>query len=305
MSGAIDAVAQATLAYHQGEVREARIRDETRATEPNILQLSMAAHDARVTGFQVFAEVYDGPEEPNGRYVVLLHRDTRQLLALVDYHSLSPLRVGASSGVGYRCLSPEGARVAGILGSSRQARGQLQAIVAAVPGVRAARVFSPTREHREAFAREMTGWLGIDVQPVETPTAALDDADVVAIAANARRPVLEKHWVKPGALVVSISGGRLPASVVGDWRIVATTWQRLTTTEPFAAAIKAGTLSQADVAADLAQVILRETPVRRQPTDTVVFDCGSLNYWPVAVAHWAYEWAVKRGIGQSFTRTDT
>ncbi len=304
MGGAMDAVEQATLAYRRGEVREAAMGDRTRAPEPNILSVSMAAHDAVVTGFQVFAELDDGPEEPNGRYVVLLHRESRQLLALVDYHSLSPLRVGASSGVACRYLTPEGARTAGIIGSSRQARGQLQAIVRATPGVQQAKVFSPTPAHREAFARETGGWLGLEVSPVATTEEAVRSADVVAIAANTTGPVLEKEWVKPGALVVSISGNRVPASVLSDWRIVSTNWERLVTSEPFATGIKAGTFSPTDLAADLAGVILREKPVRRSPEDVVMFDCGRLNYWAVAVAHWAYQWGVKQGVGTPFALTE-
>src|SRR6266480_2876756 len=94
MDGAIDAMEQATLAYYRGEVRDARIRDETTANEPNIVQLSFAAHDSVVTGLQMFAELDDGPEEPNGRFIVLLHRMNRGLIGIVDYHSISPLRVG-------------------------------------------------------------------------------------------------------------------------------------------------------------------------------------------------------------------
>src|ERR1051325_9660866 len=90
MDAAIEAVARATLAYHKGEVREASILDKTTADEPNILQMSFIAHDAEVTGYQTFAEIDDGPEEPNGRYIVLLDRETRALLGLVDYHSISP-----------------------------------------------------------------------------------------------------------------------------------------------------------------------------------------------------------------------
>ena len=296
MDGAIDAVERATLAYRRGDVRDAAINDRTTAAEPNIVQLTWAAHDAAVTGFQLFAELDDGPEEPNGRFVVLLDKDTRGLTAIVDYHSISSLRVGASSGAAARYLAPENAKVAGIIGSSRQARGQLQAIVRTAPGVREAHVFSPNPDHRAAFAREMSDWLGLPVRDVDSAEGAVRDADMIAIAANTRSTVLEKEWVKPGALVLSIGGGRLPASILGDWRCVFTTWEQTAARQPYADAIKAGSFSQQDIAAELAAVVLKEVDVRRRPDETVVFECGRMNYWAVAVAHWAYEWALKDGL---------
>jgi alanine dehydrogenase len=300
MDGAIDAIERATLAYYRGEVRDARFRDETTAPEPNIVQLTFAAHDSVVTGFQMFAELDDGPEEANGRFIVLLDRETRGLIGIVDYHSISPLRVGASSGAACRRLTPDGARTAAIIGSSRQARGQLQAIVRAAPGVRDVRVYSPTPEHRAAFAKEMSDWLAIDAHPVASYQEAVVGADVVALAANTRDVVLAKEWVKPGALVLSIGGARLPTSVVGDWRAVFSTWENSSRRYPFAAAVEAGSFRRDDMAAELAEVILGEKEVRRRPEEIVVFDCGVLNYWAVSVAHYAYEWARANGVGSEF-----
>ena len=301
MDGAVDAIERATLAYYRGEVRDTRIRDETTAAQPNIMQLSFAAHDSVVTGFQVFAELDDGPEEPNGRFITLLHRENRGLLGIVDYHSISPLRVGAASGAACRGLAPEGARIGGMIGSSRQARGQLQAIVRTIPSVREVRIFSPNPEHRAAFAKEMSDWLGIDAYAVASVHDAVTGADVVALAANTNEVVLDKAWVKRGALVLSIGGARLPTSIVGDWRSVFTTWEHTSTRYPYAEPVKAGTFTREDMAAELAEVILRQKNVRRHAEEIVVFECGVLNYWAVAVAHYAYDWAQKTGVGTRFS----
>ena len=300
MDGAIDAIERATIAYYRGEVRDARIRDETTAAEPNIVALTFAAHDSIVTGFQIFAELDDGPEEPNGRFVVLLDKETRGLIGIVDYHCISPLRVGASSGAACRRLTPEGARTAGIIGSSRQARGQLQAIVRTAPSIQEVRIYSPTPEHRAAFAKEMSEWLGVEAYPVASYREAVTGADVLALAANTRDVVLDKEWVKPGALVLSIGGARLPTSVLGDWRPVFSTWENSSRRYPFAEAVEAGRFTRDDMAAELAEVILGQKNVRRSPEEIVVFDCGVLNYWAVSVAHYAYEWARTNGVGTEF-----
>ena len=136
MASAIDVIEQATVDFHQNRVREHNLADRTSGDEPhNLVQIHFSADDALVSGFQVFAETPGGPALPNSRFVVLLDPATRQLISIVDYTSLSPLRVGASAGVGCRYLAPQGARMVGILGSSKQARAQLQAIHSSVPTV--------------------------------------------------------------------------------------------------------------------------------------------------------------------------
>lgn len=302
IDGAIDAVERVTIDFYRGGVRERNLVDETEGGRPaNLLQVHFAADDSLVSGFQMFAETRGAPSVPNARFVALLEKETRQLVAMVDYNSLSPLRVAASAGVGCRYLAPVGARTVGILGSSKQARAQLQAIQRSVPTLERARVFSPTVEHREAFAREMTDWLDLPVEAVATPEAATVDADVVGLANNSRRPVIEMGWVKAGALVISIGGGQLPAAVLDGPRIVATTWDTLTTREPYATGVKAGSYSRQDIAAELGAVILGEAAPRRDPRDTVVFEVTRLNIWAVAVAHWAHQWALRQGVGTTFT----
>lgn len=304
MDSAIDALEQATIRFVQDHVRERSFVDNTReAADPNTVQFSFAADDGAVCGFQLFAEGSSGNDAtlPNARFITLLDKETRQLTALVDYRSLSPLRVGASSGIGLRYLAPAGARVAGILGSAQQARTQLQAIKRTVPTLERALVFSPTARHREDFARETSKWLDLAVQPVASPREAIAAADIVAVANNSGAPIVDLAWLKPGGVIVSIGGSRMPPEALTAVRVVATTRERLATREPYASAIKAGTYSTQDAAADLGELILGHVQPRRSPEDKVIFELHYLNVWAVGTAQWAYEWAVKRGIGTPFS----
>jgi ornithine cyclodeaminase/alanine dehydrogenase-like protein (mu-crystallin family) len=299
MDGAIDAVEKATLAEYDGRVRSIDVVDRTQTQPSNLLQIHYASDDAVVTGFQVFGAT-PGMPRTNSRFVVLLDAETRQFLGIVPYEGLSPFRVGASAGVAARYLAPKGARSAAIIGSSKQARRQLHAIVRAVPSVSEARVYSPTREHRQAFATEMSDFLGINVRAVESAEAAVTGADIVDSSTN-----FEWAWVKPGALVMSIGGGQLPDEVLTQARVVLPTWDstadEATGREPFGPAIRAGRFTQDHIAGELGQVIRGEVTVRESEDETVVFDVGRINIWAVAVTFWAYEWAREREIGTPVT----
>jgi alanine dehydrogenase len=299
MDEAIDAVEKSTLAEYAGRVRSIDMTDRTQTEPSNFLQIHLATDDEFVTGFQVFGAT-PGQPRTNSRFVVLLDAESRQFMGIVPYEGLSPLRVGASAGVAARYLAPKDARSVAIIGSSKQARRQLHAIVRAVPTVKEARVYSPTPEHRQTFAAEMSDFLGIDVRAVESADAAVRDADIVDSSTNTKTPVLEWDWVKPGALVMQIGGDQLPLEVLQQ-RIFVPTWDstedEATGREPFGSAIRAGKLKREDIAGELGQVILGEVPARERDDQTVVFDVGRINIWAVAVTHWAYEWAREREIG--------
>ncbi|MFN3928378.1 MAG: ornithine cyclodeaminase family protein, partial [Thermoflexus sp.] len=70
--------------------------------------------------------------------------------------------------------------------------------VCAVRAVEEVRVYSPTWEHRERFARRMTETLRIPVRAVDQPEAAADGADILITITSAREPVLRGAWLRPG-----------------------------------------------------------------------------------------------------------
>jgi ornithine cyclodeaminase/alanine dehydrogenase-like protein (mu-crystallin family) len=299
MDGAIDAVEKATRAEYAGRVRSYDMTDRTKLEPSNFLQIHFATDDSLVTGFQVFGAT-PGQPRTNSRFVVLLDAESRQFLGIVPYEGLSPLRVGASAGVAARYLAPKDAGSVAIIGSSKQARRQLHAIVRAVPSIWEARVYSPTPEHRIAFAQEMSDFLDIEVRAVDTAEQAVRGADIVDTSTNTKTPVLDWDWVKPGALVMQIGGNQLPAEVLTQRIFVPTldsTEDEATGREPFGSALRDGRLRRSDIAGELGQAILGEVPAREHDAQTVVFDVGRINIWAVAVTHWAYEWAREREIG--------
>jgi ornithine cyclodeaminase/alanine dehydrogenase-like protein (mu-crystallin family) len=304
MDGAIDAVEKATLAEYDGRVRSMDMVDSTQTQPSNLLQIHFASDDSEVTGFQVFGAT-PGMPRTNSRFVVLLDAETRQFLGIVPYEGLSPFRVGASAGVAARYLAPKGARSVAIIGSSKQARRQLHAIVRAVPTVNEARVYSPTPEHRQAFAAEMSDFLGINVRAADSAEAAVRGADIVDSSTNTRTPSFEWGWVKPGALVMSIGGGQLPDEVLTQARVVLPTWDstadEATGRAPFGPAIRDGSFTKDDMIGELGAVIRGEVTIRESDDQTVVFDVGRINIWAVAVTYWAYEWAREREIGTPVT----
>ena len=150
------------------------------------------------------------PAAPGGRYVglvLLFDLNTLVPLALVHDGELQRVRVGATSALAADRLAAPDARVAAVVGAGWQAAAQIAGL-RAVRELAEVRVFAPTRERLEAFCAEHRA------TPASSAREAIDGTDIVALATNARVPVLDGAWLVPGQHVGSLQGGELDAATL-------------------------------------------------------------------------------------------
>ena len=146
------------------------------------------------------------PAAPNNRYVglvLLFSVETGEPLAILPDGVMQRIRVGAANGLGIRYLARKNARTVGILGSGWQAGAQLTA-ACAVRDVETIRCFSPNPENRDMFAATMSALLGVRVDPVAEPEAAIKGADIVMCASNSIDHIFFERWIEPGMHLSSI-----------------------------------------------------------------------------------------------------
>ncbi len=140
-------------------------------------------------------------------FICLIDMRTGEPLAFIQEFLLSGIRVGATSGVAAKFLAPPDAQTACMFGSGKLARTDLEALTLVRP-IRRVKVFSPTKEHREEFAREMAQRLEIEVTAVDDPREAMRGAEIVCCATNAGyvsgEPVFDGEWLEPGQFVISL-----------------------------------------------------------------------------------------------------
>jgi len=139
--------------------------------------------------------------------VWLFRVENGEPLAIINEGHLQHVRVGADSGIGAKLMAREDATVVGMLGSGGMARTHLEAFLQARP-VSRVQVYSPTPEHREAFAAEVRRRYEIDAVAVATPEAAHRGAHIVAGCTDAVVPVVLGEHLEPGTHITCI-GGRL------------------------------------------------------------------------------------------------
>lgn len=302
MDSLLDCIEESLRAFDRDEVA-GQVRLETSLTDrSNKYRITTSAVPGAGQGMRVSA-LFRGAQDA---YFILLFDAVRgDLLALVAGKSLNVWRTGAPGGVASKYLAPAGADRLGLVGSGRQARGQLLAIRRALPQLRKVKVFSPTPEHRRVFAREMSEWLDVDVEAVESARAAVEHMPLVSLATSHRAPIIEADWIVPGALVISITSGQLPREMVKKSRLMVSWKEELLGGEaprqPYAAMIADRSWSPDGIAAELGDVLLGKVAGRRREDETIVFESVGMSLWDSTAAAWVYRWAQEQKIGTSFS----
>jgi len=136
--------------------------------------------------------------------IFLVDRETGTPLAIMDGRLITEMRTAAVSAAATKLLAAPDAKVLAVLGSGVQARSHVEAL-RLVRQFEEIRVWSPTRERAERFAREA----GATATSAEE---AVRGADVIVTVTSSKTPVLRGAWLKTGCHVNAIGACR------PDWR---------------------------------------------------------------------------------------
>jgi alanine dehydrogenase len=225
-----------------------------------------------------------------------------ELLAVLDGAHMNPYKTGAAGAVGVDALAREDASSLAVIGSGSQARGQLRA-AAEVRDLDTVWVYSPTKDHREAFAGEMDRELDASVAAVASASAAVEDADVVVTATTSSEPVFDGDLLEPGTHVTAMGQyhaekRELDATTIERATYVPDLRKRATTDAgSFLLAVAEGHVDESHIHAELGEVVAGTTPGRTSAEEITVFDSGGTGIETVAAAYLLYEEARDRGLG--------
>jgi ornithine cyclodeaminase len=107
------------------------------------------------------------------------------------------VRTAAAGAVAAKHLSRKGSSVAAVFGAGMQARLQLQALMLVRP-IRSARIWARDPEKAGIAAKSLTAELGIGVDAVADPQAAVSGADIIVTTTPSDRPIIKVEWLSPG-----------------------------------------------------------------------------------------------------------
>jgi alanine dehydrogenase len=137
--------------------------------------------------------------------ILLVSTENGEPLALINDGYLQHVRVGADSGIGVKHMAREDARVVGMIGSGGMARSHAEAFLLARK-IEKIQVYSPTKAHREEYAREISAKFNIEAVALDNARAVYKGADIVAGCTDSRVPIIVGDCLEEGTHVTCIGG---------------------------------------------------------------------------------------------------
>jgi ornithine cyclodeaminase/alanine dehydrogenase-like protein (mu-crystallin family) len=137
--------------------------------------------------------------------ILLVNIQNGEPLALINDGYLQHMRVGADSGIGVKYMAREDAQVVGMIGSGGMARSHAESFLL-VRKIKKIQVYSPTKEHREEYAKEIEERFGLEVRPLDNPRDVYKGADIIAGCTDSAVPIIIGKWLGEGTHITCVGG---------------------------------------------------------------------------------------------------
>jgi ornithine cyclodeaminase len=225
-----------------------------------------------------------------GAYV-LQSGKTGQTLAILDGSRLTTWRTAAASGMAARYLARADARHLLIVGSGALAPFLARAH-ASQRAIESIAIWNHRREGAEKLAEALNAE-GFRAQATDDLERAVRAADIVSCATLSHTPLIAGAWLQPGQHLDLVGAFNMQMREADDTaikraRIFVDTPAALTEGGDVAQALKAGVISKADIAADLA-ALAGGAPGRRDAREITLFKSVGASIEDLAAARLVYQ----------------
>lgn len=250
----------------------------------------------RVVGYRLH-EDGSGPSSPDStRLIILTDLETGSPVAIVDEHYNYTLRTAASIGVAARHLCPE-RPVLGLIGAGGVAHDVARIFLHCLP-LQAVLVTSRRAESRERLVEAARGWSDVPVTATANLDAVLERSNLLVTATTVREPLIAADRLRPGMTLCALGSFELAPELYRRVdKLVVDDWRQTSAAHDVRPLIEQGVVSQADVFAEVAQIVAGESPGRERPEETILVRTEGMASQDVALAHWVYQEAVRKGLG--------
>jgi alanine dehydrogenase len=235
--------------------------------------------------------------------LLLMDPETGVPVAILDATAITEIRTGAVTAIGAEHLARADARSLGHVGARGTAYWNVRLLCRVLPGLEQIRVHSRRPQSREAFAKRLSADLRREVRAVDSWQECVQGADVVVEASRLAEPaaLLRTSWVAPGALVIpygTASAVELDLVEIMD-KVVVDDWGQATVGPLGAlrAHVDSGRLTEANLHAELGQIVAGVRPGRERADETILFWHRGLSITDIALGDAMLAKARARGLG--------
>lgn len=230
----------------------------------------------------------------------LIEAETGEILAIIKAPKIMRMRVASVGAVGAKYLSKKNSRIAGVIGTGKVGRAQIEA-VSKIRNIEKIYAHSGRRKDVK-YAQDIEKKLGIDVKAVKKIEDAVTNADILVTATNSTIPIIKGEYLNEG-LHISAFGADCPLKIELDHavftkadKIVIDSEQSLHTGE-LRVPIEEGVLSHKDIHGNIGQVVAGVIPGRESSKEITIFKNMGMTLPYVTINALIYEKAIEMNLG--------
>lgn len=234
--------------------------------------------------------------------IMLCDAENGYPLALMDSTEITVQRTGAATAVAAKYLARPDSKTATICGCGNQGCISLRALARLFP---LERIFAYDRDGAQAerFAQELATELEIEIEVATDAGSAVKQSDICVTCTPSRQFFLRREDVAPGTFIAAVGADNedkqeLDPSLMRGHKIVVDILEQCATVGELHHALDAGTVTRADVHAELCEVVAGRKPGRASAEEVIIFDSTGMALQDVVSAAVVYEKAVSTGSGR-------
>ena len=256
-----------------------------------------------ITGVRLYNYFDDGNRNTVGqlecgRYIILADPNTGTNKAIVEEHWTYAIRSAAATTLPLKWLGPKDPKVVGIVGVGTMATNALRCLDELYDGIEEIRCTSRNPQNREAFADKWSSKLGIKVIPKDTVEEVVRDADIGIGGTTSDEIMCREPWLKPGATYVSFTRREFdPAGWSLVDKVVVDSWEMNMLMKHFRASAEARIFTRDMLHGEIHELVRGQVAGRQSDTERNLIHTTGLVAHDIAMCHYVYEKALKKGVG--------
>ena len=234
--------------------------------------------------------------------ISLIDPETGETLALIEGGSVTASRTAAASAVAARHLSRMESRHLALIGTGRQGRTHLEALLQVRP-IDTVTIYDIFPESARKFRSESLEKYDIAINIASSVEEAVREADIIQLCTTTVEPIVFGEWVRPGTHINSIASYAptvrevdtalvLKAKVVTDTREEA-----LTGAGEIVIPLREGAITKDHLYGEIGEIAGGSKAGRQEEKEISLYKSMGIAAEDVAAADYLYKQAVKQGIG--------
>lgn len=243
---------------------------------------------------------------PNHQSAIMLFNPaTGQPCAIVAANFVTQIRTAAIGAIGCKYLARKESRVLAVIGTGQQGRNQLEAALKVLPNIAEIYLCDSIFPAAEALARDIAHYPQ-KIVIATGPEQACRRADIIITATSSFKAIVMAEWVKPGTHINAIGTDtrgkqELDPKIFAHATIIVDDMDQCCYLGECQHAVDAGIISRESIYAKLGEITNGTKKGRRASEEITVFDTTGVAIQDLATAGYAYEEAMKKGIGNRIT----